>query len=153
MVLCGAREEKSLLWSGRADVPVEPFTQETAQREVPCGDPENNKVAIGENQCLTVDCRATAWWRSNNPQMRRSTNSPPLSNRQNPTPFCTPHHPPQHTHTHTFGINRPSTWNIKVEEEEETHYIPFSWKEFLLSLEVKCELNAGILKNFQQPLK
>ena len=60
MVLCGAREEKALLWSGRADVPVGPFTQETAQREVPCGDPANNKVAIGENQCLTVDCRVTA---------------------------------------------------------------------------------------------
>ena len=41
----------------------------------------------------------------------------------------------------------------KKNKEEETHYIPFSWKEFLLSLEVKCELNAGILKNFQQPLK
>lgn len=48
--------KKSLLWSGRADVPVGPFTQETAQREVPGGDPENNKVAIGENQYLTVNC-------------------------------------------------------------------------------------------------
>lgn len=60
MALCGAREEKSSLWSGRADVPVGPLTQETAQREVPYGDPENNKVAIGENQYLTVNCRATA---------------------------------------------------------------------------------------------
>ena len=51
--------KKFSLWSERGDVSIGPLTQGTALGKSPMEHPEDNKVAVGENQYLAASCKAT----------------------------------------------------------------------------------------------
>lgn len=95
--LCGAREKNPYCGAGGQMSQLDHLPKKLHRGKSPCGDPENNKVAIGENQYLTVNCRATAGWRSTilrwgGPQIHHH-----FPTGRTP-PSVLPHHPPQHTH-------------------------------------------------------